>query len=502
VRQCIVRNIVLGWCAALALSLTVSSVVAAPPLDIEAQLRQMQQEMHQLRDENRAMRSEIDELRAATRDDWMTEQRAAEIRAIVGDVLADADTRASLLGDGLLAGWHRRDGFFLASADGLFKLNLSGHMQFRFLYNYHDEPPAPGANFGQTQAGRHKSGFENTRTRLAFSGHVFDRNLTYFIRGAFQRDSTQTPQSGGFFLQDAWIRYHLNNELSVRIGQFKLPFTREFLVSAAHQLAVERSVIDTDLNVGRSQGIELTWATNIYRFSGAYHDGGVDNLAGPLQIAAFHNPQNSAALRTGAEYAWTFRNEFLLAGNWAQFEDMTSPIGDDFGVMLGVAGHIQRTEALGIPPGLFQPPQRRDIKWYAYTIDASFEFGGASLHSSFTHHYVDQPERNINIFGVVVQGGYYFTPKVEAFARYEYGKWSFPAPFGSEDFIRPLHLLTTGFNYYLDGHDVKWTTDIGVAFTQVGRGWGRNPAGITGLRSERPGARPQVIFRTQLQLMF
>jgi hypothetical protein len=31
---------------------------------------------------------------------WLTEQRAAEIRGIVTDVLADADTRSSLQGSG------------------------------------------------------------------------------------------------------------------------------------------------------------------------------------------------------------------------------------------------------------------------------------------------------------------------------------------------------------------------------------------------------------------
>lgn len=459
----------------------------------------MQQEIERLREENKAFRGEIDELRAATQDDWLTEQRAEEIRGIVYDVLADADSRANLIGDGLTAGW--RDGFFLASPDGRFKLGVSGQVQFRFMYNFHDQRPGPFGSPGQVQGGRHKRGFETTRVRLAFGGHLYTPDLTYFVRGNFQRDRTAQPMAGGFFLQDAWIRYHLNNEISIRIGQFKLPFTREFLISSAHQLAVERSVIDTDLNIGRSQGVEFTYATDTWRFSGVFSDGGTDNLAGPAQIATFNTPMSSAALRTSTEYAWTVRYEHLLAGSWEQFQDITSPMHHEFGMLLGVAGHMQRTEALGQLPNPFQPGPTH-IKWFAYTIDASVEWGGANLYAAFTHHYVDQPQRNINIFGVVVQGGVYITPKVELFSRYEFGKWSADLPPGNLDFLEPLHLITTGVNYYIEGHDVKWTTDFGIAVTQVGRAWGREPAGITGYRSEGSQAGPQLLFRTQFQLLF
>ena len=77
------------------------------------------------------LESRVAELKA-TRipDNWLTEQRADEIRALVHDVLADADTRASLLQSGMTAGWDK--GFFLASSDGNFKLKVAGQIQFRW----------------------------------------------------------------------------------------------------------------------------------------------------------------------------------------------------------------------------------------------------------------------------------------------------------------------------------------------------------------------------------
>ena len=211
-------------------------------------LEQMQKQINDLKAENEAVRNDLNELRAKTGENWLTEQRAEEIRGIVQDTLVDADTRSSLLDSGLIAGWS--DGFFLASPNGKFKLALDGLIQTRFVYNYSDD------NVGFA-IDNHRWGFENPRTKLTFRGHVFSRNTSYLVRGDFARNATDNPNDfaetrGGFFkLQDAWVRQQLNDYWSVRGGQFKLPFNREELVSPAGQLAVERSLINELLNVGR-----------------------------------------------------------------------------------------------------------------------------------------------------------------------------------------------------------------------------------------------------------
>ena len=97
-------------------------------------LESIQAELAQVRSENQQMKQEIDILRAESQEDWLTEQRADAIRGLVSDVLADADTRANLVGNGLMAGWS--DGFFLSSADGRFTLRIGALMQNRFLYDH------------------------------------------------------------------------------------------------------------------------------------------------------------------------------------------------------------------------------------------------------------------------------------------------------------------------------------------------------------------------------
>lgn len=454
---------------------------------LQRELEKMRQDMQQLRDENAAMRDQMDTLRAQVEHDWITERRAEEIRQIVYDTLADADTRASLLQSGMTAGW--ADGFFLASSDGRFRLNLGGQMQVRWVYNFHDEPD------------RHRHGFELTRTKLAFSGHVFSRDLQYMFRIDSTRNEPGLVQ-GLEFVQDAWVRFLLNENMSVRFGQFKAPFNREELVSSAYQLAVERSVVNESLNIGRTQGVEFVWANDVHRVSIMYSDGGSDNLGGftaagggvATAAQAIGDPINNSALTEDVEWALHGRYEYIIAGSREQFEDFTSPIGEPFGAMVGIAGHGQQTESNGTPGAT-----RNEIRWLAATGDVSLEFGGANVFSSVTYHYVDRGgfAGQFHFWGVVVQGGYYITPKWEVFARGEWGRVDSERDLftNTEDLL----ILTLGANYYFDGHDAKWTTDIGFGINRVTDRWDFD---LPGYRVDGLDAAPQIVFRTQFQLLF
>jgi phosphate-selective porin len=146
-----------------------------------------------------------------------------EVRALVADMLADAETRSSLLQSGGTAG---HDGkFFLASPDGAFRMNISGQMQIRYIANFRDEgtvgPADPGAPYDDFE-----SGFQNRRMKLVFDGHVYN-DFFYKIQFEFGRTG------GGAVLQDAFVGYEFENGLKLRAGQFKLPFLREELVQAS-----------------------------------------------------------------------------------------------------------------------------------------------------------------------------------------------------------------------------------------------------------------------------
>ena len=77
------------------------------------------------------LKAEIASLKAAQGDQWLTEQRAEQIRGVVQDVLADSSTRSSFQGAAATSGYD--NGFFMSSADGNFKLKINALEQVRFV---------------------------------------------------------------------------------------------------------------------------------------------------------------------------------------------------------------------------------------------------------------------------------------------------------------------------------------------------------------------------------
>ena len=418
------------------------------------------------------MQDEIDELRAESDDPWLSEQRARHIRLLVDDVLADADTRSSLLQDGSTAGWDGK--FFLASPDGRFRLNVGGQLQLRGIWNYHDQGP------------KYRYGFDLARAKLVFSGHVFGPDLTFRIQGDF---GDFAGDSGTDNLEDAWIRYMLNNEWALRFGQFRLPFNREEIVDSRYQQVIERSLVNESQNIGRSQGIELMYAGRNDTVAVAFSDGGEDNIGGFNLIGV--NPPLSPTVGTAlnTDYAVTVRYQHKIAGTWDQFRQFTSPPGDPFAMLLGVAGHYQRNNPAT------SSGARDETRWFKATTDLSVQWGGSNLFAAMTYDYVDLVGLNVNVFGVVLQGGTYLTEKFEAYARIEWGRLIID----SEKFNDDVIVLTIGGNYYLDGQDVKFSADIGFGLNPVSNVWDSD---IAGYRIDADNVRPQVVVRTQFQLLF
>jgi hypothetical protein len=406
-------------------------------------------------------------------DNWLTQRRADEIRGIVHDVLADADMRATLLGSGMSAGWD--DGFFLASADGNYRLNISGQMQFRFVYNYQDNPQDIVDEEGEflSTGDRHRSGFENSRTQLIFTGHIVNPQWIYRVQGNYLRSS------GRFELEEAYMGYSFGNGWTFLAGQFRVPMLREFLVTEMRQQAIERSLVHQEFTAARTQGVAVNYRDDMFNFTGGFTDG-------HPATGAFNSPWS----RRDTEFAFTGRLEAKLAGEWDQFNDFASWRNEDFGLLVGGAIHWQKDEY-----GMLETDKLEVLQW---TLDAQVEFGGANVFAYIVGRHLSSDALNADQYGFVVQGGYFLTDDWEIFARYEWG----------DDDVggKNLSLMTFGANYYVAAHRVKWSADVGIALQEVSNTWGNGFIGsggdLAGWRADQQGQDGQVVIRTQLQLVF
>jgi len=355
---------------------------------------------------------------------------ADEVRAMVAEMLADAETRSSLLQAGGTAG---HDGnFFLASPDGNFRLDISGQIQFRYNLNFRDDPADIDGDGMDEDLDDFEPGFQTRRTKLKFEGHVFDPDLFYSIQGAFNR-ARGGGNNGDFRLEDAYVGYRFGNGFEARWGQFKMPFLREELVSSKRQLAVDRSLVNEIFNQDRSQGIEVSWRNDMLRVFGAFHDG--------------FNSDNTDLAADPADYALTGRVEYLAMGEWSQFRDFTSPRGSEpLALMVGGAVHWQDG-----PDG----PGVTDTEIFSWTGDVSVEGNGWNAYGAYIGRARDA-DGGPNVgsatdHAFVAQGGIYVTEEIEPFVR-----WDVLIPDSGSAF----NTLTFGGNYYIHGHAAKFTLDV------------------------------------------
>jgi len=162
---------------------------------------------------------------------------ADEARAIVAEMLADAENRSSLLEGG--------------HADS--ELKIGGTVQVRYLFNFLDDD-ADDDDF--------ESGFDIPRSDLSFSGKIYD-SIQYKL--SFRADDSAD-------LRDAWARWNWDNGWGLQLGQYKLPVWREDYTSSSRQLAVERSVVDDVFSPSRSQNIHIDFTNDNVQWFLAFSD--------------------------------------------------------------------------------------------------------------------------------------------------------------------------------------------------------------------------------------
>ncbi|MBU3728418.1 MAG: bZIP transcription factor [Phycisphaerales bacterium] len=504
-------------------------------------LDDMARRLEALEKRNSQLQQEVVDLKAESGERWLTEERAAEIRGIVQDVLADAGERSSLQSSGMTAGWD--DGFFLSSPDGRFRMNISGFSQARWVWSEMRQslPTPPGGTRFPTNLTA--TGFDLPNTQLWIDGHILSPDVTYMVKARF---GNETPtgfdiqaqgQPGGFVqygdggqlqLMDAWVRIALTDEWSFRAGQFRSPYSRDFLVLEQYQMAVARSVIAEHYSIGYTQGLELEYLSDEMRWRLSVNDGGNDYLFGPVQVVG-SQPWNSPWDDQPAKWAVTSRFEWKGAGSWRQFDQFTSPEGTDPGWLFGIAFNLQGSNPTEIIPGgnltgdlPNSSGQAND--WFGVTADYTMLLGGASLYVAGYWNYISSHSAsylngvppvnywdigNTYAMGAQVQFAGYFAPKWEAFVRYEYGYAN-----NSDPWIRPasgagagtiiqytqgqshLSIATVGVNWYIDGQDLKVSADFGYAFTPVDPAFATPQIGWRGSESD------EFVMRAQIQLMF
>lgn len=115
------------------------------------------------------------------------------------------------------------------------------------------ETKADDLKTGETE--RPDVGFLIRRLRLVFQGHVFDKDIRYYVQLSFSpRDQEPDLPLPVRDAQMIWTGLH---DFNVRVGQMKVPFNRERVISSSALGLVDRSNVNAELSLDRDVGIML-----------------------------------------------------------------------------------------------------------------------------------------------------------------------------------------------------------------------------------------------------
>jgi hypothetical protein len=404
------------------------------------------------------LRSEIAALKGVS-GNWLTEKRADEIRAIVTDVLADAQTRGSLQGTGATSGYS--DGFFLSSTDGSYSMKINVLQQIRWSFNDNDVDQAYG--------------FENKRTRLGFSGNMVDSTWTYDVKYALGY-SNSVEEYGAGELSDAFVTKALECGATVTVGQFTLPFSAESAIDVGNLQFMDSSTIDSTFSAGCGQGIRVGYASGDVRVAAAYV-----NALREANVAWTADSPSS-------EWAFAGRAEAKFAGTWKQFEQSQSWRGDSYGIKVGAGFAVQRDNTF------------TDATTSALTADFTVALGGANVTAAYYVYSFDDSGLpgvdDSNPMALVISAGVFVSDTCDVALRYEYGD-------ADQDFggAETFSALTVGSNWYLARNKAKWGVDLGYAFDAVSAIYAPTAAGNNWLE-DATNENGQWVFRTQLSFSF
>lgn len=432
-----------------------------------------------LKSEVAAMKARIAELEGQKSESWLNERRAEEVKALVREVLADADTRASLQGSGAVAG-HNGKNFFLASEDGNYLLTVGGQIQVRYVYNMRDDANEDNED---NEADDNENGFTIRRAKLAFAGHIGSPKIQYMIRLKADR-SDETVRT-----EVVKVGYQLTDNISIWAGEDKAPFLREELISSGRQLAVERSYLNAVNSLGYVQGIWVNWeASDMIKTSVAIHDGSRSGEG--YGSDSDSDGSNKDFYGDNTDVAIGGRIDVKLMGDWSSWNDFSSWSGEDPSLIIGGAINWDVTET-----GDDISSHNNNDSVLAWTVDASFKTAGFNAFAAYVWNEALNDEisnnENVEIHSYLVQAGYMVIPdKLEPFVRYEWIEYDDPSVTNDE-----INILTFGANYYIKKHDAKFTLDVVYAMDPI------SGASGLGLLSDSDND-DQIAIRAQFQLLF
>ena len=322
-------------------------------------------------------------------------------------------------------------GLTFQTADSNYKLRMRFFGQF--LANYTD-PDADEEGFG----------FSVRNLWLIWDGNAFAPWMKYTV---------QYDLAGGA-LKDMRLSFAKNKALVPTIGQYKVPFSREFLTSITALQLVGTSIIDDYFRYGRDIG------GGVYGFLG---DGMIRYDAGVFQGEGANQKNDKGD--TGM--LWAGRVQAAVIGGKAKSVKENFTKRPTLMVAAAVAGIDVEDGSdgnIGIPSG------ERDLvsgTVTSFTADINYRDPRFNLTGEYVGRWANPDEGGVGTAydqGFRIQGGFFLLPKrIELASRYAMVIFDDGANVLGGNDLDNVWTFTQGLSYYLSGNH-KWKVQLDYTF--------------------------------------
>lgn len=346
-------------------------------------------------------------------------------------------------------------GLYLRTRDRNFSLVANGFAQLLYVLT----APQGGGT------GAINQGFYVSLARLALSGNVFSRKLSYF----FQFEGSTFGNNNGVSMLDWWMQYKFNEYLSITAGRFILAYSRQFYTHPGNLLFADLSAADYAFNMPRAIGVKL--GGSVKRLS---YDFFLTNSVRPLGVGTQINRGDSIA--TGA------RLELAILEPYGYMETMPkAPEKAQLSVGVAFAYNPVADDSS------FQNVQKGD-NTLNVTADLGFRWQRLSVQGAFYYRHLTSADIGEN-YGFYGQAGVYLVrERLELTAR---ASGAFlanrTAVVGLANQTAGSTLeYTGGLNAYLFGHGAKLQTDYSYVTNDLFSG--------VGIGAHRWRVQTQILF--------
>jgi phosphate-selective porin len=294
-----------------------------------------------------------------------------------------------------LVGWGSK-GFELRSRDGNFLIQIQPRVQLRYAYP-RDQNPATLEDF----QGDPQHVFKVNRARLKIGGHAYRPWLTYFFEYELAASN----------LLDFRVMVERFPGLKLKVGQWKVHYNRERVISSGQQQMADRSLLTRPFTLDRQQGLSLY---------GRLRGGGAADVS--YWASVFTGMGRGARENDDKNLMWMGRLQWNVFGRVLPFTGSDIARRAKPEALLALAAVTNRSpytrfsqdgggQLTGFPDG--QPGQYRVNQWMGET---AFMYRGFSWQQEFHWKRVEDQVNTTTttLIGNYAQLGYFLHEAVSA----------------------------------------------------------------------------------------